>query len=306
MAASIETTHERANRLALELDALSAILAAIAAWLAVRAVRQVLQLQEENRQLMERKAAELEQFAGRVAHDVLSPLSGVSLALSLAEKTGGPASHSAISRGRSSLTRVRSVVDALLAFARAGAMPDPGIHASVPEVFAGLEEELRPPAAAENVDLAIEPPPDVAVACSPGVLAILLTNLVRNSLKYMGEATVRRAGASSASRMVGVDLRARPLGLDEGVVGGHGIALALLDLVHVDAEHGGEQVGNVLAGLEAVGDAAAVAGADVEEAVGAELQTAGVMAAAGPLEDDLLAIRVGDQRIPLDPRSGSR
>ena len=204
MAASIETTHERTNRLALELDALSAILAAIAAWLAVRAVRQVLQLQEENRQLMERKAAELEQFAGRVAHDVLSPLSGVSLALSLAEKTGGPASHSAISRGRSSLTRVRSVVDALLAFARAGAMPDPGIHASVPEVFAGLEEELRPPAAAENVDLAIEPPPDVAVACSPGVLAILLTNLVRNSLKYMGEATLRRVHVSVRPRRASV------------------------------------------------------------------------------------------------------
>src|SRR5207248_3563788 len=115
-AARIETVHERANRLAIELDALSALLAGIAAAMAVRTVRQVLRLQEENRQLMERKAEELEQFAGRVAHDVLSPLSGVSLALSLAEKTGGAASQSAVSRGRSSLTRVRSVVDALLAF----------------------------------------------------------------------------------------------------------------------------------------------------------------------------------------------
>ena len=93
---------------------------------------------------------------------------------------------------------------AALAFARAGAMPDPGIHASVPEVFAGLEEELRPPAAAENVDLAIEPPPDVAVACSPGVLAILLTNLVRNSLKYMGEATLRRVHVSVRPRRASV------------------------------------------------------------------------------------------------------
>jgi signal transduction histidine kinase len=90
MAARIETVHERANRLALELDALSAVLAAIAAALAVRAVRQVLRLQEQNRQLMERKAEELEQFAGRVAHDVLSPLSSVSLALALARKTPRP------------------------------------------------------------------------------------------------------------------------------------------------------------------------------------------------------------------------
>jgi signal transduction histidine kinase len=200
MAAKIETTHERANRLALELDALSAVLSAIAAWLAVRAVRQILQLQEQNRQLMERKAEELEQFAGRVAHDVLSPLSSVSMALSLAQKTTGPAAQSAATRGMSSLMRVRSVVDALLEFARAGALPDPSVHASVPQVIAGLEEELRPPAAADNVQFALDAPPDVAVACSPGVLTVLLTNLVRNSLKYMGD---------PVERIVHVAVRAR-------------------------------------------------------------------------------------------------
>jgi signal transduction histidine kinase len=200
MAARIETVHERADRLALELDALSAVLAAVAAALAVRAVRQVLRLQEENRQLMERKAEELEQFAGRVAHDVLSPLSSVSLALSLAQRTSGPASQSAASRGMASLLRVRTVVDALLDFARAGAVAEPGAHASVPQALAGLEEELRPPATAENVDLVFDPAPDCAVACSPGVLAVLLTNLVRNSLKYMGESPVRRVRVSVRAR----------------------------------------------------------------------------------------------------------
>jgi signal transduction histidine kinase len=200
MAARIETVHERANRLALELDALSVVLAAIAAALAVRAVRQVLRLQEQNRQLMERKAEELEQFAGRVAHDVLSPLASVSLALGLAQKAGGPAAESATSRGMASLMRVRSVVNALLDFARAGAMPEPGIHASVPQALAGVEEELRPPAAAEKVDLAFGPPPDCAVACSPGVLAVLLTNLVRNSLKYIGETVVRLVRVSARRR----------------------------------------------------------------------------------------------------------
>jgi signal transduction histidine kinase len=200
MAARIETVHERANRLALELDALSAVLAAIAAALAVRAVRQVLRLQEQNRQLMERKADELEQFAGRVAHDVLSPLSSVSLALALARKTGGPAAENATTRGMSSVMRVRSVVDALLDFARAGATPEPGVRASVPQALAGLEDEVRPPAAAEKVDLAFGPLPDCAVACSPGVLAVLLTNLIRNSLKYMGESVVRRVRVSARPR----------------------------------------------------------------------------------------------------------
>jgi signal transduction histidine kinase len=191
LAARIEATHDRANRLALELDALSAVLAAIAASLAVRAVRQVLQLQEENRQLMERKAEELEQFAGRVAHDVLSPLSSVSMALSLVQKTTGPAAQNAAARGMASLMRVRSVVNALLDFARAGALPDPAVHASARQVIAGLEEELRPPAAADNVELRIDAPADVEVACSPGVLSVLLTNLLRNSLKYMGDSVDR-------------------------------------------------------------------------------------------------------------------
>jgi signal transduction histidine kinase len=194
MATRIETVHERADRLALELDALSAVLAAVAAAMAVRAVRQMVRLQEENRQLMERKAAELEQFAGRVAHDVLSPLSSVSLALSLAQKTSGPAAQNAAARGMTSLSRVRNVVDALLDFARAGAKPEPGAVASLREAVAGLEDELRPAALAENVEFVVEPHPvpDCAVACAPGVLAVLLTNLVRNSLKYMGDSPMRR------------------------------------------------------------------------------------------------------------------
>jgi signal transduction histidine kinase len=192
MARRIKAVHERADRLALELDALSAILAAIAAAMAVRAVRQMIRLQEENRQLVERKAAELEQFAGRVAHDVLSPLSSVSLALSLAQKTSGQAAQNAAARGMTSLSRVRNVVDALLDFARAGAQPEPGAVASVREAVAGLEDELRPAAAAENVELLVDPVPDCAVACAPGVLAVVLTNLVRNSLKYMGDSSVRR------------------------------------------------------------------------------------------------------------------
>jgi signal transduction histidine kinase len=100
----------------------------------------------------------------------------------------------------SSLMRVRSVVDALLDFARAGAMPEPGVHASVPQALAGLEDEVRPPAVAENVDLVFGPPPECAVVCSPGVLAVLLTNLVRNSLKYMGESVVRRVRVSARVR----------------------------------------------------------------------------------------------------------
>src|SRR5258708_6062495 len=79
----IEEERTRANRVAYQLDALCALLAMAAALLALRVVRQVHFVQEAHQRLIEAKAEELEQFAGRVAHDVLSPPSAVGLAPTL-------------------------------------------------------------------------------------------------------------------------------------------------------------------------------------------------------------------------------
>jgi len=69
----IESARQRGNRTAWQLDALCALLATFAAFATVRAVRQMHRVQQANHDLTQRKAAELEQFAGRVAHDILSP-----------------------------------------------------------------------------------------------------------------------------------------------------------------------------------------------------------------------------------------
>src|SRR5205807_6022914 len=54
-------------------------------------------------------------------------------------------------------------------------------------------------AAAGPIQLRFDDMPDCAVACSPGVLLSLLGNLLRNGLKYLGNAEVRE-----------VSLRVRP------------------------------------------------------------------------------------------------
>src|SRR5262249_13192180 len=69
------------------------------------------------------------------------------------------------------------------------------------------------------------------------------------------------------AQAVGVDLRPGALRRAEGVVLRDGVVLTRVGLIHVDAQQRAEQVAEVLAGLELVGDAAAVAGADVEVAV---------------------------------------
>ena len=189
-AQAVERARARGNRIAWQLDSLCVLIAGFAAWIAVRVVRKVQQVQQAHHDLAQRKAEELELFAGRVAHDVLSPLSAVSMALGVVEKSPTQATE-ALERARSSLSRVRRIVDGLLEFARAGARPEAGARAPVRVVTAGLLDELGPFAAQRHAELRFEETPDIAVACSPGVLLSLLGNLLRYGIKYLGDADVR-------------------------------------------------------------------------------------------------------------------
>jgi len=186
----IEAARARASRFGWQLDGLCALIALLAAWATVRATRHVQRVQQEHHSLLQRKAEEMEQFAGRVAHDILSPLSAVNMALGVAERSPAQASDT-LERARSSLLRVRRIVDGLLEFARAGARPEAGSRAEVRAVAAGLLEELGPFAAQRHASLRVGDVPDCTVACSPGVLLSLLGNLLRNGLKYLGNAEFR-------------------------------------------------------------------------------------------------------------------
>jgi signal transduction histidine kinase len=165
----IEAARARANRFGWQLDGFCALIALLAASVTVRVTRHVQRVQQENHRLLQRKAEELEQFAGRVAHDILSPLSAVNMALGVAERSPAQAPDT-LERARSSLSRVRRIVDGLLEFARAGARPEAGSRAEVRPVAAGLLEELGPFAAQRHASLRVGEVADCTVACSPGVL----------------------------------------------------------------------------------------------------------------------------------------
>jgi signal transduction histidine kinase len=187
----IETARNKGRRIAWQLDLVCAVLAIGAAFLTLRVVRQAHQVQVDHHRLAERKAEELEQFAGRVAHDVLSPLSAVSMALSVVERAPEHSAE-ALARAKASLARVRGIVDGLLEFARAGARAEPGARSEVSAVTSGLLDELGPFAAQGSVELHVEEVADCAVACSPGVLLSILGNLLRNAIKYLGDASDRK------------------------------------------------------------------------------------------------------------------
>jgi signal transduction histidine kinase len=169
------------------LDGLSAAFAALAALLIVHLVRRLARTTQV-------RLSELEHFAGRVAHDVRSPLLSVGLALDMAKRS--PEIHekakSALDRGTRTLQRVGQLVDGLLIFARAGAAPEHGAKADVREVLSGVVEEMLPVAEDRHIELQVQDVQPSVVACSPGVLTSLISNLLGNALKYMGDAPVRK------------------------------------------------------------------------------------------------------------------
>jgi signal transduction histidine kinase len=185
-AAAIERHRRFSTWFEFALDCLAVVVVTVATLFALRSARRYMTFLED-------RAAELDQFSSRVAHDLISPLGTAALALS--RGTGEVETVPSTRRAEialASLRRVRSLVDALLEFARAGARPS-GERVSVDELLGSLLPELEQQALEANVDLSLEerPPPFVEVACAPGVLTSIVSNLVRNAIKFMGESQTR-------------------------------------------------------------------------------------------------------------------
>jgi len=152
LSSEIAATRRHAARMAYSLNHACLLLAVMATVLAVtevrrsaRILRELGRAQQERADLFEQRCIELEQFGDRVAHDIMSPLAGVSVALAVAQKTSGsdPDARRIIDRGLATLLRVRRMVDGLLEFARSGAHPeravDTDVHAVLNDVVEGIE-----------------------------------------------------------------------------------------------------------------------------------------------------------------------
>lgn len=196
----IEHIRGQARATTVLLDAISVALAIIAAILAVRQFQRVAREQAVLRRMRDEREAELAsqnealgEFAGRVAHDILSPLTAAVLSFDLIRHTSSdPIAISGVERGTAAITRVHTLVDDLLTFSRAGGHPEPGASAAIGPVLGDIIEGLRVQAEQQRIELALAPVPEGSAACSEGVLTSIVSNLVRNALKYMGPAPVKR------------------------------------------------------------------------------------------------------------------
>ena len=156
---------------------------------------------------VESKNRELEAFAGRVAHDLRSPLTPVqALAGMLVRGVQGDAEVKRVAgRIAGAASRMSDIIEAMLAFSRSGQLPsgESSLQTAVDEVL----EELGP--ARMDADVTVNVP-DASVACAPEVLGHIVRNLVGNALKY--RAPERRC-------QVAID----------GALGAHQVAITVTD-----------------------------------------------------------------------------
>ena len=203
-------------------------------------------LLEKADQEIARRIEELDAFAARVAHDLRGPLTPVRFAFSILKADAGlsKGSHDVIARGESSIERMLSLMEGLLAFARAGARAETGASASVSAVAREVALDVAPLLEAEKATLEVEVERDVTVAAPSAVLASIIGNLVRNAVLYLGESEGRK-----------VVLRARAI--DDGVSievadTGPGIPADVLARIFRPFERGSTRAGGSGLGLATV------------------------------------------------------
>lgn len=215
----IAQRHRRSLQVAILLAIVSVTFTAIVARLVYRLGAQHDALQRRHTALLEEANAELEAFASRLSHDILSPLASTRLAIDAALlATNEEAVKRSLQRGAGALDRVSRIARALFEFARAGARPTGDERGDVGAVVNEVLEEYRPLAAESGTALEASLPVQGVVACNEGLLTAALSNLVRNAITHMdGEPGKRVDVAVINSRdRVRIEVRDNGPGLPPG------------------------------------------------------------------------------------------
>ncbi len=201
LGSDIRMSRRRAGAVAIVLDLLGGIATVAAAAIVLRSLRAHDALVAQRNRLLERQASELEAFAGRVAHDILSPLSTVQLSLDvMSMATDDERAVRAVERGRGAMRLVKRIVEDLLSFARAAAGPPSDARAELRAVAAAVMSDLAEEARTAGATVGGELPEGVWLPCQAGVLASVLGNLVRNAIKFLGDSAEKRVTIRAVSR----------------------------------------------------------------------------------------------------------
>jgi signal transduction histidine kinase len=192
MARDVRRVRMKTLRTIVWLDTLATVIALGAVVAASRASLRHDRLVDEHNALLTARVTELDRFAGRVAHDVLSPLGAAAAGLSLLGRSADERERTYIDRSQRALLRVQQLVDGLLTFARSGAHPDRSSTCAMDTVVATVVADCAELAEENGIALVVDVQQGARVSCASGVITSIVQNLVQNAIKYMGAQPTRR------------------------------------------------------------------------------------------------------------------
>lgn len=133
---------------------------------------------------LNRRNAELDAFASRVAHDLVSPLAPLKGYLTLARRQAAEAQvKELLTQAESSTARMSELVEGLLRFCRAG-KPFENAAGELDTAVTTILLEQAQAAHAANVQLERQVETALNVPCPPQLLQSIAQNVVGNAVKY--------------------------------------------------------------------------------------------------------------------------
>jgi signal transduction histidine kinase len=188
-ATRILQTRQQATFIATLLGSASLAIAFVATFLVLWVLRTRAHIAQQYVRLQSERNTELEAFAGRVAHDLRDPLGAIALQVLAVTRRHQlePALTPHFNAIDRQLERMNQVIEALLEFARAGAVPVTDARADLTEVLNAVLAGIRPRLETIKVELSVTPVPALEIACTPGALSSVLANLLGNAAKFVVE-----------------------------------------------------------------------------------------------------------------------
>lgn len=192
----LQAVRLRSSTLGVGAVGLALMLSILVAWQVTRTLKRQEATIEAQLNELNRRNQELDSFASRVAHDLVSPLSPLKGYLTLARRQAQDAEvKDLLAQAESSTARMSALVDGLLRFCRAGKSSDK-TRGELDTAVATILLEQSQAADAGRVRLLRTLERGVDVQCPANLLQSIAQNLVGNAVKYatgQPEAEVRVA-----------------------------------------------------------------------------------------------------------------
>ncbi len=182
--AELEALRLRTTVVSAVVVSVAALISLIVMWQVTRLLRSQQRTILEQLSELNRRNAELDAFASRVAHDLVAPLSPLRGYLTLARRSAEKTDvKEMLEKCETSAGRVSELVEALLRFCRAGSTTD-RTAGELDTAVTTILLEVSQAAAAANVALERHLDTRVAVQCPSQLLQSIAQNLLSNAVKY--------------------------------------------------------------------------------------------------------------------------